>query len=134
MRTRLQDGRSGVPIPQGHYIVLFSKTCRPAVVPSQPHTYWVSHFMGARWPGPDADQSLSNRAEVKEWSYSSIPPIRLHDLNRDHLTLICYRIYDSVLTAGRSSHYFALTFASGPAMRPIQLSVILWLPEFYHLC
>ena len=120
---------------QRHEILLFSKTSRPAVVPSQPHTHWVPQFVGARRTGPDADQPLSHRAEVKEeWIYSSIPSIRLHDLNRDNLTVICYRIYDSVSTAGRSSHYFALTLASGSAMRPIHLSVTLWLSEFYHLC
>jgi hypothetical protein len=115
---------------QGHEILFFSKTSRPAVVTSQPYTHLVPQFMGARRPGSDADQSLSHRAEFKkEWSYSSIPLIRFHDLNRDNLTVICYRIYDSVSTAGRSSRYFALTFASGSAMRPIQLSVILWCPN-----
>jgi len=120
---------------QGHEILVFSKMSIPAVVPSQLHTHWVPQFMAARRPGSDADQSLSHKAEVKkDWRYSSIPPIHLHDLNRDKLTLICYRIYESVSTAGRSRHYFVLTLASGPAMRPIQLTVILWLPEFYHRC
>jgi hypothetical protein len=115
--------------------LLFSKTPRPAVVPRQLHTDWLPELVGARLPASDADRSLSHRVEVKkDWHYSSIPPIRLHDLNRDNLTLIYYRIYESVSTAVRSSHYFALTLASGPAMRLIQLTVILWLPEFYHRC
>lgn len=74
---------------QGHEILLFSKTCRPIVVPSQPHTQWVPQFVRARRPGPHADPSLSHRAEVnKEWSYSSIRHIRLRDLNRVEAVII----------------------------------------------
>ena len=97
---------------QGHEILLFSKTCRPTVLPSQPHTHWVLQFVGTRWPGPAADQSFSHTAEVKkEWNYSSIPPYAFMVWIGQNLTVICYRIYDSVLTTGRRSHYFAPTFA-----------------------
>ena len=41
-------------------------------------------FPGVKRPGFEADNSLPSTAEVKSgWGYTSTPPIRLHDMNRD---------------------------------------------------
>jgi len=41
-------------------------------------------FPGVKRPGLEADNSLPSTAEIKSgWGYTSTPPIRLHDVDRD---------------------------------------------------
>ena len=80
--TTLRTGRSGVRVQVGSEIFLFSKTfSRPAVGPSRPTNHWVPGSVSrVNRPRRVVDRSLMSSAEVKnEWSYTSFPPIRLHE-------------------------------------------------------
>jgi hypothetical protein len=66
---------------QGLGICLFTTVSRPALGPTQSPIRWVprSLSLGVKRPGRKVDHSPPSSAEVKNaWSYTSIPPIRLH--------------------------------------------------------
>ena len=71
--TTLRTGRSGVRIP----VVTHG--------PNQPPTQWIpGPFPGVKRPRREADHSLPSSAEVKnQWSYTSVPPICFHDVDRE---------------------------------------------------
>ena len=55
------------------------------------------HFRGVKWPGREVNHSSPPSAEVKsEWSYASIPSIRLHGVGRDNF---CFIIIVAFITA-----------------------------------
>jgi hypothetical protein len=60
---------------------LFTTSSRTALRPTQPPIQWVPGALSLRVkrPGCEAEHSPPSSAEVKNaWSYTSIPPIRLH--------------------------------------------------------
>jgi hypothetical protein len=60
---------------------LFTIVSRPPLGPTQPSMQWVPRTcsLGIKWPGSEADHSLSSSAEIKNaYSYTSTAPIRLH--------------------------------------------------------
>jgi hypothetical protein len=62
-------------------ILLFTTVSRTALGLTQPPMKWVpgALSMGVKWPEREADHSPPSSAEVRnEWSYTSIPPVRLH--------------------------------------------------------
>jgi hypothetical protein len=54
----------------------------PALGPTPPPAQRVpeSLSLGIKRPGREADHSPPSSAEVNAWSYTSTPPIRLHDV------------------------------------------------------
>jgi hypothetical protein len=90
--TRLRTGRSGVRIPRGRGISLFSKTVQTA-----PGAHPTSYSIGTRVsPGlklleRDAGHSTPSSAQVKnEWSCTSTPPICPHGMGRDKFNFYTY--------------------------------------------
>jgi hypothetical protein len=68
---------------QGLRIFLFSTVSRTALGPTQPPIQWVPAALSLRvkLPRREADHSPPSSAEVKNaWSYTSTPPLRLHDV------------------------------------------------------
>jgi hypothetical protein len=68
---------------QGWEFFLFTSTSRPALEPAQPPIQWLpgALSLGVKRLGRGADHSPPASAEVKNaWSYTSTPPIRLHDV------------------------------------------------------
>jgi hypothetical protein len=66
---------------QGMGIFLLTTASRPALGSTQPPIQWVPGDLsqGVKLPGHEAHHSSPSSAEVKNaWSYTSIPPIRLH--------------------------------------------------------
>jgi hypothetical protein len=64
-------------------IFLLTTASRQALEPTKPPLQWVPRALsfGAKRPGRKADHSPPSSAEVKNaWSYTSTPPIRLHDV------------------------------------------------------
>jgi hypothetical protein len=58
---------------------IFSSSPRPERLWSPPSHLPNGYLsLGVKWPGREADHSAPSSAEVKEWSYTSTPPIRLH--------------------------------------------------------
>jgi hypothetical protein len=83
--TRLLAGQSRVQARYGQETLLFSKTARPALGPTQPPIHWIS---GVGQPEHEVSRSSPSTAKVKnEWSYNSTRPIYLHDMDRDNFTL-----------------------------------------------
>ena len=69
---------------------------RRALGPTKPPIQWVSvFFLGLKRPGHDVDHSSPLNAEFKnKWSYTSIHPICLRDVDWDNLTFfITCKIY-----------------------------------------
>jgi hypothetical protein len=59
----------------------FTTVSRPALGPTQPPIQWVpvAISLGVKRPGREADHTPPSSAEdMKAWSYTSTPPIRLH--------------------------------------------------------
>jgi hypothetical protein len=75
--TKLLAGRSRVRILAGARDLLFSKTSRPALGPTQhPIERVLGFFQGIKRPGREIDHSSLSTAQVKnEWSYTSTAPI-----------------------------------------------------------
>jgi hypothetical protein len=74
---------------QGKEIFVFSKTCRQALMPTQPPIKLVP---GGKMVGHEADHSPLSSARVKnEWSYTSPSPVCLLIMCRDNLIFIFYR-------------------------------------------
>jgi hypothetical protein len=66
---------------RGLEIFLFTTVSRTALGPTQPPIQWVpgALSLGIKQPERQADHLPPSTAEVKNaWSYTSIPPIRLH--------------------------------------------------------
>jgi hypothetical protein len=63
----LRVGRSGVRVPAGLGIFLFTTAFRPALGPTQPPIERVPEalFLGVKRPGSETDRSPSLSAEVK---------------------------------------------------------------------
>jgi hypothetical protein len=62
-------------------IFMFTTASRTGLGPTQPLIQLVRRalFLGVKRAGREADHSHPSSAEVKNaWSYTSIPPIRLH--------------------------------------------------------
>jgi hypothetical protein len=81
----ISDDRLPVPsyyIPrQGLGIFLFTTASRPARGSTQPPIQWVpgALSLGLKRPWREADHSPPSNTEIKNpWSYTSIPPVRLH--------------------------------------------------------
>jgi len=68
----------------------FSKISTPVLGFIQPPTKWVpGSFPGVKRQGPEVNHTHSSSAEVKnEWSYTSIPPIYLCDLDDETFAFI----------------------------------------------
>jgi hypothetical protein len=74
--TRLRDGRSGVPIPMGTEVCLFSKN-----VHTVSESFSVSYCMGmgtvtpgVKWPEPEGDHSSPYNATIKsDWNCTCNP-------------------------------------------------------------
>jgi hypothetical protein len=68
---------------RGLRIFLFTTASSPALGPIQAPIQWVpgALSLGIKWPGRETDHSPPSGAEVKNaWSYTSTPPIHLHDV------------------------------------------------------
>jgi len=79
-------GWSQIQISAGEKIFLSSETPRPALGPTFPALQWILGF----FCGVKLTTYLSSSAVVKnEWSYMSIPPIRLHGADRDIFSFAC---------------------------------------------
>jgi hypothetical protein len=64
-------------------ILLFSTVSRPALRPIQPPIQWVPQelSLGIKQPGREVDHSPPSSIEAKKaWTYTFIPPIRLHGM------------------------------------------------------
>jgi hypothetical protein len=64
-------------------LTTISTASRLALGPTQPPIQWVpgDFPIGIKRPGREANHSPPSTAEVKNaWSYTSTPPIRLHDV------------------------------------------------------
>jgi hypothetical protein len=64
-------------------IFLFTTASRTTLGPTQLPIQWVPEdlSLGVKRLGREADHSPPSSAEVKNvWSYTSTPPIRLHDV------------------------------------------------------
>jgi len=71
---------------QGQEILLFFKSPRPALRPTQPPIQWVpvAHSLGIKWPDREIYYLLPSSTEVKtEWSCKSHPPIRSYGADRN---------------------------------------------------
>jgi len=91
---RLRTGRSGVRIPRGRGIFLFSKTDQTAPE-AQPASYSIGTGVlpGLKLLERDADHSPPSSAQVKnEWSCTSTPLICPHGKDRDKLNFNPYRL------------------------------------------
>ena len=51
-----------------------------ALWPTQPSFQWVLEF----FPGCEVNLSLSNAKVKNEWNYTSVPPLCLHDVDREN--------------------------------------------------
>jgi hypothetical protein len=73
-------GVLGFDCRRGLGIFLFTTASRTVQGPTQPPIQWVPRelSLGVKRPGREDDHSPPSSAEVKEWSYTSTPPIRLH--------------------------------------------------------
>ena len=86
LAARQRVGRPGFRIP-AEVIVLYSKTSRPALGPTQPPTQWVpGTFLGLKQSKTDSDHSHACRPEFNEWSHTPAPPIRLYVVDKDKFT------------------------------------------------
>jgi hypothetical protein len=68
---------------QGLGIFLFTTASKLALGPTQPPTQWVpaALYLGVKRLGRESNHSHPSSTEVKNaWSYTSISPIRLHDV------------------------------------------------------
>jgi hypothetical protein len=76
-------GVVGFDSRRGLGIFLFATASRTALVSTLPPIQWVTGALslGVKRLGREADNSAPSSAEVKnEWSDTSTPPIRLHDV------------------------------------------------------
>jgi len=67
----------------GLEIFLFTTASRMNLEPTQPPVQWVLGplSLGVKWLGCEADHSPLSSAEAKNaWSYTSAPPVHLHDM------------------------------------------------------
>jgi hypothetical protein len=81
--TRLQGGRPGFDFRQGLGFFIPTPLYRPALGLTQSPLQSVMGALsqGVKRPGRDAYHSLPSSAEFKNaWSYTSTPPVRLHDM------------------------------------------------------
>jgi hypothetical protein len=75
----------GIASRSGRY---FQHTSRPALGPIQPLVQWEpSFFKGGKAPRRVVDHPALSSAEVKEQSYTFIPPLGLHGLPEGELYL-----------------------------------------------
>jgi hypothetical protein len=80
--TRLQARRLGFISRQEQWRDSFPTASRPALGPTQLPVYWVpgSISLGTKRPKREVKHSPPSSAEDKNaWSYTSTPPLRLHD-------------------------------------------------------
>ena len=90
--TRPRNGRSGVRIPRGRDIFLFSNTVQtaPGVHPAS-YSIGTAVLPGLKLLERDADHSPPSSAQVKnEWSCNLTPHIHLHGMDRDKCNLYTY--------------------------------------------
>jgi hypothetical protein len=69
--------------------LLLSKSPIPVLAPTRPPLKWIMGFLSARIKRPqrEADNDPPSGADVKsEWSYTSTPPICLHEVDTDSFT------------------------------------------------
>jgi hypothetical protein len=61
-------------------LLIIVTVSRPALGPTIPPMQWVPEVLtpGLKRPGRETDHSPPSSAEVNAWSYTSVPPIRLH--------------------------------------------------------
>jgi hypothetical protein len=53
----------------------------------QSHIQCVSElFPAVKWSKREADHSAPSSAKIKEWSHTSLPPIRIHSRDRENFT------------------------------------------------
>jgi hypothetical protein len=79
----LRDELSGVRVSAGAGNFSFTTASRLDLGPTQPPIQWVpgALSLGVKWHGREADHSHPSSADVKNaWSYTSAPPIRIHDV------------------------------------------------------
>jgi hypothetical protein len=93
MATGLRAEPSGDRTPAGTEGLLFCKTTRAPLGPTQPPVRWIPGFYeGVKLLGRDVDHSPSPSGEVKnEWSYTSNPAVCFHGLNRDRFSFTYYK-------------------------------------------
>lgn len=76
------DGPGPIPSRSNRFFLLrnVQKDCEP----NQAATQWIpGSFPGVKMPGPEPDHSPSSSGELKnEWSDTSTPCIRLHDVDK----------------------------------------------------
>jgi hypothetical protein len=88
MVSRLRAERSGARILAGARIFLFSKTSRPALVPTHPSIQWVLGFYPEiNRPGRKVNHSHQSSAEAQnKWTCTSTPPICPHSVDSENFT------------------------------------------------
>jgi hypothetical protein len=76
----LDDRDSRVRFPAGAENFSLHHRVQNGSGSTQPSLQWVpgALSLGVKRPGCEADHSHPSNAEVREWSYISTPPIRLH--------------------------------------------------------
>jgi len=86
--TKLWAGRSGFRIPLGARDNSLLQKSRSDIWPTKyPISRVHRYFQGLKRPECHVGQSRPCSSEVKnEWSYTSVPPVCLHDVDRDNLT------------------------------------------------
>jgi hypothetical protein len=89
--TKPRIGRAGVWFPAGavdFYLLKNVQTGYGAQPASSSMSTGLFFFLGVKRPGHEFDHIPPSAAEVKnEWSYTSAPPVYLHGVDRDNLTL-----------------------------------------------
>jgi len=96
--TGLLTGQSGVQIPSGQEIYLFSEMSRLTLGPAQPPIKWVTGFLPwGKQLGCDVYSPPSSIEVKNEWS---TPAVCFHGMNRASITFISSS--DSTVSHGRT--------------------------------
>ena len=96
---------------------------RLRVPPNLPFNEYQDSSSGVKRPGTERDHSPSSAGAKNEWSYTSIPPTCLHDVDREklyfHFILESGKSETSLNELGSLDLDISLRGTEGPSKRPM---------------
>lgn len=101
--------QSGVSTPTKRSSLLHNHPDQLWGIPKLLFNGYHGFFPGVKWQGHEDDCSAPSSAQLKnEWSYTSAPPVSLHGVNWDKLTV---QILHQFSVTALNIHYSTLLFA-----------------------